>query len=181
MALCKRSMHRQTSLARKGVRACLQAHANAGAFFWAEQGRVMLELLSTNFDKVSAHVHAHAWRTPTLHSSASPPALPHAQQQDAPCPHQSQALPSGYLYITTYHRAVTPALSNGSAHSHMQIEASTLLHSHLIDQNRFSYMLEALDCQADRDNVWHRITMLKKSTSRAVRTNSVTAAQAPHH
>ena len=42
------------------------------------------------------------------------------------------------------------------------------MHSHLIDQNRFSHILEALDCQTDRDNVWHRITQLKKSQSRAI-------------
>jgi len=46
-----------------------------------------------------------------------------------------------------------------------QVEAATVLHSRLIDQNRFCYMLEALDCQADRDNVWHRITLLKKQGS----------------
>lgn len=46
-----------------------------------------------------------------------------------------------------------------------KIEAATILHSKLIDQNRFCTMLEALDCQADRDNVWHRITLMKKSTS----------------
>ena len=47
----------------------------------------------------------------------------------------------------------------------IQVEAATVLHSKLIDQNRFSVMLEALDCQADRDNVWHRITLMKKHGS----------------
>lgn len=46
-----------------------------------------------------------------------------------------------------------------------QVEAATVLHSRLIDQNRFSYMLEALDCPADQENVWHRITLLKKQGS----------------
>lgn len=45
-----------------------------------------------------------------------------------------------------------------------QIEAATILHSRLIDQNRFCNMLEALETQTDRDNVWHRITQMKKGT-----------------
>eukprot|EP00195_Chlamydomonas_chlamydogama_P007852 CAMPEP_0202893312 /NCGR_PEP_ID=MMETSP1392-20130828/2916_1 /ASSEMBLY_ACC=CAM_ASM_000868 /TAXON_ID=225041 /ORGANISM="Chlamydomonas chlamydogama, Strain SAG 11-48b" /LENGTH=217 /DNA_ID=CAMNT_0049577599 /DNA_START=146 /DNA_END=796 /DNA_ORIENTATION=- len=35
-----------------------------------------------------------------------------------------------------------------------KVEVATLLHGRLIDQNRFSLMLEALDCGEDRDNVW---------------------------
>ncbi len=44
----------------------------------------------------------------------------------------------------------------------MQVEAATVLHGKLIDQTLFSCMLEALECPADRDNVWHRITLMKK-------------------
>ncbi|KAG1673259.1 hypothetical protein FOA52_002539 [Chlamydomonas sp. UWO 241] len=44
------------------------------------------------------------------------------------------------------------------------VEAATVLHPRLIDQNRFSNMLEVLDCQTDRDNVWHRITTAKRGT-----------------
>ena len=51
----------------------------------------------------------------------------------------------------------------------MQVEAATALHSRCIDQNRFSLMLEALESQADRDNVWHRITCLKKTGSSLAR------------
>jgi len=43
-----------------------------------------------------------------------------------------------------------------------QIEAATVLHSRLIDQNHFSTVLDVLECQADRDNVWHRITTMKR-------------------
>jgi hypothetical protein len=42
------------------------------------------------------------------------------------------------------------------------VEAATMLHSRLIDQNRFSNLLAALECQEDRDNVWHRIALNKK-------------------
>ncbi|PNW78330.1 hypothetical protein CHLRE_09g401650v5 [Chlamydomonas reinhardtii] len=47
-----------------------------------------------------------------------------------------------------------------------KVEVSVLLHGRLIDQNRFSFMLEGLESQADRDNVWHRITAMKKSASK---------------
>ncbi|KAG2494568.1 hypothetical protein HYH03_007334 [Edaphochlamys debaryana] len=47
-----------------------------------------------------------------------------------------------------------------------KIEVAVLLHGRLIDQNRFSYMLEGLESQADRDNVWHRITALKKFSTK---------------
>ncbi|GLI66393.1 hypothetical protein VaNZ11_010185 [Volvox africanus] len=43
-----------------------------------------------------------------------------------------------------------------------KVEMAVLLHGRLIDQNRFSYVLEGLETQADRDNVWHRITVQKK-------------------
>ena len=43
-----------------------------------------------------------------------------------------------------------------------------LLHGRLIDQNRFSVMLEALECTTDRDNVWHRITVAKKQAAKVV-------------
>ena len=33
-------------------------------------------------------------------------------------------------------------------------------------QNHFSVMLEALDSQEDRDNVWHRITTNKKAATK---------------
>ncbi|GFR52966.1 hypothetical protein Agub_g15643, partial [Astrephomene gubernaculifera] len=44
-----------------------------------------------------------------------------------------------------------------------KVEVAVLLHGRLIDQNRFSYMLEGLESPSDRDNVWHRITALKKA------------------
>jgi len=46
-----------------------------------------------------------------------------------------------------------------------KVEAATVLHSKLIDQNRFSHVLESLDCHTDRENVWHRITAVKKQAS----------------
>lgn len=42
-----------------------------------------------------------------------------------------------------------------------------MLHSKLIDQNCFSLMLHALDSPGDRDNVWFRITQMKREAAKA--------------
>jgi len=47
----------------------------------------------------------------------------------------------------------------------MQVDAAVLLHGRLVDQTSFSQMLENADCQGDKDNIWHRITALRKSNS----------------
>ncbi len=46
-----------------------------------------------------------------------------------------------------------------------QVEAARALHVRLIDQNHFGLVLDALDCDDDRENVWARISELKKITS----------------
>jgi len=46
-----------------------------------------------------------------------------------------------------------------------RVEAAVQLHQRLIDQNRFTWMIDALDCQADRDNVWHRVTQIRRRVS----------------
>lgn len=46
-----------------------------------------------------------------------------------------------------------------------KVEAATILHSKLVDQNHFNIILEALDCQDDRENVWHRISEIKKKAA----------------
>jgi hypothetical protein len=43
---------------------------------------------------------------------------------------------------------------------------AVLLHGRLVDQPRFSAMLEGLD-PAARDNVWHRITAIRRTQSLA--------------
>ncbi|EFJ51670.1 hypothetical protein VOLCADRAFT_87345 [Volvox carteri f. nagariensis] len=54
-----------------------------------------------------------------------------------------------------------------------KLEAAVLLHGRLIDQNRFSFVLEGLESQADRDNVWHRISVQKKKPALGSAKNSL--------
>uniref|UniRef100_A0A7S3QS32 DUF4476 domain-containing protein n=1 Tax=Dunaliella tertiolecta TaxID=3047 RepID=A0A7S3QS32_DUNTE len=46
-----------------------------------------------------------------------------------------------------------------------KVDAAVLLHGRLVDQTSFSQMLENADCQGDKDNIWHRITSLRKANS----------------
>lgn len=65
------------------------------------------------------------------------------------------------------------------ANSFDKVEAATLLHSKLVDQNHFNLILEALDCQDDRENVWHRISELKKKNASLTRSSSAALQPAP--
>ena len=47
----------------------------------------------------------------------------------------------------------------------MQVEAARILHSRLMDQSNYGRVLEALDCDADRENVWVRISNMKRGSS----------------
>ncbi|GLC45917.1 hypothetical protein PLESTF_000712100 [Pleodorina starrii] len=59
-----------------------------------------------------------------------------------------------------------------------KVEVAVLLHGRLIDQNRFSYVLEGLESQPDRDNVWHRITVQKRKGASALKTHPASPAAA---
>jgi hypothetical protein len=54
----------------------------------------------------------------------------------------------------------------------VQVEAARILHARLVDQNHFNLVLEALDCDDDRENVWARISQLKKKSFRLPASNS---------
>ncbi|KXZ52939.1 hypothetical protein GPECTOR_8g314 [Gonium pectorale] len=71
-------------------------------------------------------------------------------------------LTSEYYFWSAQGRQVLAAIPSAFD----KIEVAVLLHGRLIDQNRFSHILETLESQADRDNVWHRITQLKKLSSK---------------
>ncbi|GMH33757.1 hypothetical protein BSKO_01591 [Bryopsis sp. KO-2023] len=43
-----------------------------------------------------------------------------------------------------------------------KVEAALLLHAKLIDVSHFQTVLDALECQEDRENVWHRINIMRK-------------------
>ena len=46
-----------------------------------------------------------------------------------------------------------------------RMEAACLLHSRLVDQHKFRYLLEVLENEEDRENVWYRLDSVKRHTS----------------
>jgi hypothetical protein len=44
------------------------------------------------------------------------------------------------------------------------VEAACVLHSKLTDQNNFTEVLDMLDCEEDRENVWVRIAEMKRQS-----------------
>jgi len=54
-----------------------------------------------------------------------------------------------------------------------KVEAAAALHPRLVDQNHFSKVLEALECPEDKDNVWHRLSAMKKMNTVALRNRSI--------
>ena len=46
-----------------------------------------------------------------------------------------------------------------------RMEAACLLHSRLVDQHKFRYLLEVLENEEDRKNVWYRLDSVKRHTS----------------
>lgn len=42
-----------------------------------------------------------------------------------------------------------------------KMDIAVALHQRLIDQTAFAKLLSCLECQEDRDNVWHRILTSK--------------------
>ena len=46
-----------------------------------------------------------------------------------------------------------------------RMETACLLHSRLVDQHKFRYLLEVLENEEDRENVWYRLDSVKRHTS----------------